>query len=549
MSAPTTPLVVLLGLALAAGAGQGAAAEPAPTTASESDGIEAPTGIPPVPGKAGLERIPVPDMAPLEQDVIHQIRQAQQVVAEELARPLATDQQLAGTYATLGQLYQAYGLLDPAKAAYRNARRLAPSDMRWPYLLGRIAQDEGRLQDALRDYRATEGLYRGFLACAVNRGQVYLQLGRADAAWEAFAEALATDPSSAAALAGMGEALVAGRAPAQAVDYFKRALERAPQANRLYYQLGMAYRAMGDKASAQKALSKSGEIGVKVADPLMDKLDTLVIGAHVNLLQGHDLYRAGRYVDAAAAFAKALTADPDSCEAAVNLATALATGGETAKAIEQFRATSTKCPDNPTAHYDLGHLLVLQGRYAEARTELEAALALRPRDLDAHMELAAALWGLSDLPGAIDHLHTVVHHDTANEEAQYRLAATLVRAGRYQEARSALEDARRVLPTAGRLAHALARLLAAAPDPRVRDGARALELARRVYDAQQTVSHGQTLAMALAENGECEDAAKLEGKLANALESDGGLGMLQAARARQQRYAAGAPCREPVQVP
>jgi tetratricopeptide (TPR) repeat protein len=278
----------------------------------------------------------------------------------------------------------------------------------------------------------------------------------------------------------------------------------------------------------------------------MDKLDTLVIGEHVNLLQGHDAFRAGRYADAAAAFAKALEVDPDSCEAAVNLATALAMGGQAAKAVEQLRTTAVKCPDNPTARYDLGHLLLQQGSYVEARAALEAALELQPRDLDAHMELASALRSLGDLPGAIEHLRLVVKHNPASEEAQYRLAAALVGAGRYQEARTALDDALQVLPTAGRLAHALARLLAAAPDPQVRDGARALDLAQRVYAAQRTVSHGQTLAMALAETGQCEAAAKLEGKVIEALETAGDTAPLPALRAEQQYYAAGPPCRAPL---
>ena len=90
----------------------------------------------------------------------------------------------------------------------------------------------------------------------------------------------------------------------------------------------MAYRTLGDKTRAQEALAKNGEVDVKVVDPLMDKLDTLVIGEHVNLLQGHDAFGAGRYADAAAAFVNALAADPESYEAAVNLATALAETGQ-----------------------------------------------------------------------------------------------------------------------------------------------------------------------------------------------------------------------------
>ena len=49
----------------------------------------------------------------------------------------------------------------------------------------------------------------------------------------------------------------------------------------------------------------------------------------------------------------------------------------------------------------------------------------------------------------------------------------LVRLGRYQEARDRLERDVQAFPDQLGFAHALARLLSAAPDDRVRDGARA----------------------------------------------------------------------------
>ncbi len=44
----------------------------------------------------------------------------------------------------------------------------------------------------------------------------------------------------------------------------------------------------------------------------------------------------------------------------------------------------------------------------------------------------------------------------------------------------------------------------------MRDGARAYELARQAFQAQQTIEHAETLAMALAELGRYQEAAELQ---------------------------------------
>ena len=64
----------------------------------------------------------------------------------------------------------------------------------------------------------------------------------------------------------------------------------------------------------------------------------------------------------------------------------------------------------------------------------------------------------------------------AVSQASFGYAMGLVRLGRYHEARDRLERDVQSFPDQPGLAHALARLLAAAPDDRVRDGARAVRL-------------------------------------------------------------------------
>ena len=57
---------------------------------------------------------------------------------------------------------------------------------------------------------------------------------------------------------------------------------------------------------------------------------------------------------------------------------------------------------------------------------------------------------------------------------------------------------------------AVARLLAACPDLAIRNGARALELGLAAWNAQPIVPHAETVALAWAELGRCEEAARWE---------------------------------------
>jgi Flp pilus assembly protein TadD len=90
---------------------------------------------------------------------------------------------------------------------------------------------------------------------------------------------------------------------------------------------------------------------------------------HNNL--GYNLLLQGRAGDAAAEFRRAIEIDPHSAIAHNNLGTALAATPSQALA-EMGRSTPPA-----VAHNNLAAVLIEQGRYAEARTELALALAFR----------------------------------------------------------------------------------------------------------------------------------------------------------------------------
>ena len=77
----------------------------------------------------------------------------------------------------------------------------------------------------------------------------------------------------------------------------------------------------------------------------------------------------------------------------------------------------------------------------------------------------------------------------------------------YAEAIAVLAQAAQALPHDGRISHAWARLLAASPDQSLRNGALARQLADRAYQDQASLDRAYTVSLALAESGECQQAA------------------------------------------
>jgi len=86
-------------------------------------------------------------------------------------------------------------------------------------------------------------------------------------------------------------------------------------------------------------------------------------------------------------------------------------------------------------------------------------------------------------------------------------------------------------------------LLVCSPQYDLRDGARALELARLAYQATGLVNHGAIVAMALAELGRCSEAAEWQRQMITAAERDQRSDLVAKLKADLRRYENARPCR------
>jgi tetratricopeptide (TPR) repeat protein len=94
------------------------------------------------------------------------------------------------------------------------------------------------------------------------------------------------------------------------------------------------------------------------------------------------------------------------------------------EAVDAFSNVTRRYPKSFAAHRDLGLALANLGRKEEAKTEFEAALALRPDNDDTRLRLASMLYDQGQRDIALPMLETLARGDNPTPEVWLLLART-----------------------------------------------------------------------------------------------------------------------------
>ena len=132
--------------------------------------------------------------------------------------------------------------------------------------------------------------------------------------------------------------------------------------------------------------------------------------------------------------------------------------------------------------------------------------------------------------------------EPANPAPRVGEATALILAGYFAAATERLEAGLELLPGNLDLMDILARHLAVCPDPTIRDGARAVELALRVYQGVPSSESVETLAMAYAEAGNFAEAVTWQTSLLNGADEETREEVMATWRANLELYRNGRPC-------
>jgi tetratricopeptide (TPR) repeat protein len=338
--------------------------------------------------------------------------------------------------------------------------------------------------------------------------EMHLTSNEPQAAEPLLAKARALRPDDGSVLYGLGRVALAQQHYAQAVADLERALTVAPRATRVHYPLAMAYRSLGKKAEAESHLRLRGDGDLTPEDPLMGELAGLLQNAAAFEARGSKALEDKQWSEAVAQLTKAIALAPNNAATRLNLGTAYYMQGDADRAMGQYREAIRLSPSFARAHFVLGLLLETRGDDRGAIDEFTATVAADPKHLDARFSLANALRRNGRVEDSLAQYDEILRADPSVSQASFGYAMGLVRLGRYRDARNRLEAAVKTFPDQPGLAHALARVLAAAPDDRVRDGRRAASIVSALMKTQRSPSLTETMAMTQAELGRFDEAVR-----------------------------------------
>jgi tetratricopeptide (TPR) repeat protein len=252
--------------------------------------------------------------------------------------------------------------------------------------------------------------------------------------------------------------------------------------------------------------------------------------------------------------ALAVTGDNDTARA--NLGLVLMERDRPVEAIAQFRKALQIRSANKQPHYnlslalihtDLGNALARIGSAGEAMEHFQEAIDVQPDYPDAHYNLAVALAQQGDVDAAIAQWRTTLSLRPDDAEAHAALGNALVGKGSLGEAIFHYDAALTSAPHSATTLNNLAWLLSTCPDPALRNGPRAIELAQRAvqYAGGNEPAFLRTLAAAYAEAGRFGEAVETAQRALQLVERQNNSAGMEAMRKDIERYRAHSPLREP----
>jgi protein O-mannosyl-transferase len=173
-----------------------------------------------------------------------------------------------------------------------------------------------------------------------------------------------------------------------------------------------------------------------------------------------------------------------------------------------FKHALAVTKNNDVAENNLGIVFLGRGKLDEAISLLQAAVALRSENSPAHENLAKALLQKGNVSDALIHYQKLLELQPDNIEVHNIVGTVLVQQHHIRDGVEEWEKVLAIQPENGNAMSNLAWVFATSPDESVRDGVKAVELAReavRISDRRIPLLF-RTLAAAYAETGEFSKA-------------------------------------------
>ena len=262
-------------------------------------------------------------------------------------------------------LHQAGHTAEAAKI-YRQILAQAPRHFDATHLLGVIALQGGRLDQAEHLITSALEINPNDAAALSNLGTVHLRSGQLEAACSAYEKAAKLQPNSFDALANLGTVLRQLGRSREALVPLRRAHSVNPKSAMVCSLIGACFLVTGDTPAAVKFFE------------LATHLESDNAQGWVNLAAA--LSSSGAHKRAQECADKAIAIDPKSSAALASLAVVQFDTGQIEAAIATYRkAVALKGPSS-NAHSNFANALYFSGRYDEAMNHYQQAIQIDGND-------------------------------------------------------------------------------------------------------------------------------------------------------------------------
>jgi tetratricopeptide (TPR) repeat protein len=301
----------------------------------------------------------------------------------------------------------------------------------------------------------------------------YLKENRPDLAIPEFRAIVALDPNNVDARGNLGVVMFFQGDYTSAILQLRAALKSRPTLSKIQALLGIGEKRTGDLNAARRDLEEAFpkvqdekiriEAGMELIEIYSGTGDLDKAAAIVTDLRRLEptneviLYTAYRiYSDLAAESMLSLSVvDPNSARMHQAMAHELAKRGNTAEAIENYRAALKIDPQLPGLHFELAEMLktlsTVEGRQ-EAESEYKAALQANPFDEQSECRLGDIALQRDDLKEANERFTRAIQLQPNDPEASIGLAKVFMTMDQPQQAEPLLQHALELDPTSA-MAH------------------------------------------------------------------------------------------------
>ncbi len=341
-----------------------------------------------------------------------------------------------------------------AERAYGQVLQIDPGHFDALHMLGILAAQTGRLEDADDFFRRALEIFPDFPPAQNNRGTILRDLKRQDAAIACYDKAIALKPDFADAYYNRGIALQDLRRFSAAAKDYEQAISLKPRFPEAYCNLGFVLRELRqldaalqccDKAIAAApnypeahcnkglALKELGQFEAAVSS--YDQAIALrndFADAYFN--RGITLQELNRLDAALESYDGAIAHNRSFAEAYNNRGIVLQKLQRTDAALQSFDQTIAIAPGNAEAFSNKGLLLSGLGQNSEAMSIFDRAIELKPGFADAHNNRGIALANLNRYTESVESCRRAIQLNVASPAAYHSLGNALIAHGATDEA-------------------------------------------------------------------------------------------------------------------